>query len=123
MVPRCIFMQPNSIGPRTNHTTYIQNNYFGAGSRPQNIWTCGYPTMRPMYYQQPCYGYSYGYSNWMPGFVQNAITRFMGFSLMQNLFKPGDNPRTEIEDPALLTRNDMEVTTDELNEVNQRYET
>ncbi len=117
MVPRCIFMQPNSIGARTRSVTYIQNNFYGAGSRPQNIWTCGYPTMRPIYYQQPCYGFS----TWMPGCVQNAVNRFMGFSLMQNLLKPFDN--TTLEEPEVPPQNDMRATQDELNEVNQRYET
>lgn len=133
MVPRCIFMQPGSIGARySNNTTYIQNNFFG-GKCPQNIWS-GYPrvTMRPMYYQTGC-TWGIPFYSYMPGFVQNAITRFMGFNLIQSMMNLGktptltpgtpETPETPQTPESQLTAENMHASQEELDEVNNKYQT
>lgn len=128
MVPRCIFMQPNAIRNRgCRSTTYIQNNFYGGG-KPQNIWGCSpyRVTMSPMYYQPPMM--CGGFFSWAPPYVQNAVTRFAGFSLINALFNMGKNNTTVQPQTQLLTNNNtltnnegVHATNDELNEVNTRY--
>lgn len=114
MVPKCLFMQPGSIGrTRSNHTTYIQNNFYGGG-RPQNIWTYRPPCPPPVYCVP---SYSFGIPSFLPPYAQNAVTRFVGFNLLNGIFNFTKQATTT--PPATIP--DSSVTTSELDEVNNRY--
>ena len=130
MVPRCIFMQPDAIRNRgSRSTTIIQNNFYG-DAKPKNIW--GFAphrvAMRPAYYQPPMM--CGGFFSWVPPYVQNAVTRYAGFSLINTLFNLGKNNVAQQQLPLMAANNTtgqpqnnegVHATNEELNEVNTRY--
>ena len=116
-IPRLLYMSGRERTRNYGGNTYIQNNFYGGGVRTpyQNIWS-GYRnhvTMAPMYYEPPHHHYGGFAPTWLPGWAQNAVDRFMGFSLLQNLVGKTDNSTD------LYTQQNLSNV--ELDEVNHRY--
>lgn len=89
-IPRCLFMQPGSIG-RTSSTsrTYIQNNFYGGSGSYKNVWSDygNRVCMRPKYYY-PNRGCCRPFMSYMPHWVQNAYERMIAFNFLQRIINP-----------------------------------
>ncbi len=117
MTYRMALYPPSRWGGATSITN-IQNNFYGSGSCTDlPFGNTQIPIGRSCYQPTCCYPYM----NWLPPFLQNAMTRLMSYNLINSFFNPS-SPAAPVTDPQTLLTDNLHVTDDELAEVNGRYD-